>query len=100
LFDHFRISLRCHDEKIIPRQAELPSQVNAKASFLKNIKPNLKECKAFRDDKGWLPFREATEATALSHNLSEMIAEPFTIEPITGDEILHETEDYGLDEMQ
>jgi len=43
LYDHFCISLYRHDEKIIPWQVELPSQVNAKASFLKSIKPNLKK---------------------------------------------------------
>jgi len=56
LFDHFRISLYCHDEKIVPWQVELPSQVNAKASFLKSIEPNSKEYKIFQDDKSWLPF--------------------------------------------
>jgi len=43
LYDHFRISLYRHDETIIPWQVELPSQVNANASFLKSIKPNSKE---------------------------------------------------------
>jgi len=44
LCNHFHISLYRHDEKIIPWQVELTSQVNAKASFLKSIKPNSKEC--------------------------------------------------------
>jgi len=109
LFNHFCISLYRQDEKIIPWQVELPSQGNAKASFLKSIKPILKEHKVFWDDKGWLPFREATEVTALSHNLSEMIAPPFTIDvntgeftidPITSERIPYKPEDYGLDEMQ
>jgi len=56
LFDHFCISVYRHDEKIIPWQVELPSQVNAKASFLKRIKPNSKEYKVLRDDKNWLTF--------------------------------------------
>jgi len=56
LYDHFCISLCRHNEKIIPWQAELPSQVNIKVSFLKSIKPKSKEYKIFRDDKGWLPF--------------------------------------------
>jgi len=51
LYDHFCISHYRHDETIIPWQVELPSQVNAKASFLKSIKPNSKEYKFFRDDK-------------------------------------------------
>jgi len=34
LYDYFRISHYCHDETIVPWQVELPSQVNAKASFL------------------------------------------------------------------
>jgi len=59
LYDHFRISLYRHDKTIIPWRVELPSQVNAKASFLKSVKPNSKEYKVFRDDKSWLPFREA-----------------------------------------
>jgi len=45
LYDHFCISLYRHDETIVPWQVELPSQVNAKASFLKRIKPNSKEYK-------------------------------------------------------
>jgi len=56
LYDYFRISHYPHDETIVPWQVELPSQVNAKASFLKSIKPNSKEYKVLRDDKGWLPF--------------------------------------------
>jgi len=39
------ISVYRHDEKIIPWQVELPSQANAKVSFLKSIKPNSKEYK-------------------------------------------------------
>jgi len=35
LFNHFCISLYRHDEKFIPWQVELLSQVNAKASFLR-----------------------------------------------------------------
>ena len=108
-FDHFCISLYRHNEKIIPWQVELPSQVNAKASILKSIKPNSKEYKVFRDDKGWLLFRESTEATTLSHNLSDKIVPSFTIDPnagefavdpIAGKKIPYEAEDYGLDEIQ
>jgi len=43
LYDYFRISHYRHDETIVSWQVELPSQVNAKASFLKSIKPNSKE---------------------------------------------------------
>jgi len=68
LCNHFCVSLCCHDEKTIPWQVELPSQANAKASFHKSIKPNLKDYKVFRGDKGWLPFKESTEATTVSHN--------------------------------
>jgi len=90
-------------------QVELPFQVNAKASFLKIVKPNLKEFKIFQYNKGWLTFRESTEGTVMSHNLSEMIAPLFVIDPntgeyvvdpITGQKIPHEPEDYGLYEMQ
>jgi len=49
LYNHFRISHYRHDETIVPWQVELPSQVNAKASFLKSIKPNSKEYKVLRD---------------------------------------------------
>jgi len=45
LYDYFCISLYRHDETIVPWQVELPSQVNAKASFLRSIKPNSKEYK-------------------------------------------------------
>jgi len=109
LYDHFCLSLYRHDEKIILWQAEMPSQVNGKALFLKSIKPNLKEYKAFCNDTGWLPFRESLEATILSHHLSEMIASPFTIDPntgkfavdpIAGERIPCEPEDYGFNEMQ
>jgi len=102
LHSHFCISLYRHDEKIIPRQVELPSQVNAKASCLKSVKPNSKEYKIFRDDKGWLPFRESTEATVMSHNMLAMILPPFVIDPdagefvldpITGEKIPYEPED-------
>jgi len=43
LYDYFPISHYRHDETIVPWQVELTSQVNAKASFLRSIKPNLKE---------------------------------------------------------
>jgi len=46
LYDHFRISIYRHDETVIPWQVEPPSQVNAKATFLKSIKPNSKEHKS------------------------------------------------------
>jgi len=109
LYDHFRISLYRHDEKIILWQVELPSQVNAKASFLKSIKPNSKEYKIIRDDKSWLPFRESTKTTIMSHNLMIMILNPFetdpdtgefVIDPITGKMIPCKPDDHGLDEMQ
>jgi len=109
LYDHFRISLYRHDETIVPWQVELPSQVNAKASFLKSIKPNSKEYKVLRDDKSWLPFREALETTAMSHNLLAMILPPFevdpntnefVIDPLSGEKIPYEPDDQGLDEMQ
>jgi len=109
LFDHFRISLYHHDEKIIPWQVELPSQVNAKASFLKSIKPNSKEYKIFQDDKSWLPFRESTETTIMSHNLVAMILPPYEIDPnmgefvtdpITDKLIPYEPDDPRLDEIQ
>jgi len=109
LFNHFRISLYRHDEKIVPWQVELPSQVNAKASFLKSIKPNSKEHKIFQDDKSWLPFRESTETTIMSHNLMAMILPPyktdpntgeFMIDPITDKMIPYEPDDPGLDEIQ
>jgi len=90
-YDHFRISLYRHDEKIVPWQVELPSQVNAKASFLKSIKLNSKEYKIFRDDKSWLPFRESTETTIMSHNLLTMILPPFETDPDTGE---FETDDH------
>jgi len=88
LCDHFRISLYRHDEKIVPWQVELPSQVNAKASFLKSIKPNSKEYKIFRDGKSWLPFREPTETTIMSHNLMTMILPPFKTDPDTGEFVI------------
>jgi len=47
LFNHYRISLCRYNKTITPLQVELPSQVNANASFLKSIKPNTKECKVF-----------------------------------------------------
>jgi len=109
LCDHFRISLYRHDEKIVPWQVDLPSQVNAKASFLKSIKPNSKEYKIFRDDESWLPFRESTETTIMSHNLMTMILPPFetdpdtgefVIDPITDEMIPYEPDDHGLDEIQ
>jgi len=85
LCDHFCISLYHHDETIVQWQVELPSQVNAKASFLKSIKPNSKEYKVLRDNKSWLPFREALETMAMSHNLLPMILPPFEIDPNTND---------------
>jgi len=109
LFDHFCISVYRHGEKIILWQVELPSQVNAKASFLKSIKPNLKEHKVLRDDKSWLTFREATKTTIMSHNLLSMIKPPFATDPdtgefvhdpVTGTLILYIPDDPGLDEMQ
>jgi len=109
LCDHFCISLYRHDETIVPWQVELPSQVNAKASFLKSVKPNSKEYKVFRDDKSWLPFREALETTVMSHNLLAMILPPFevdpntnefVIDPLSGEKIPHEPDDQGLDEIQ
>jgi len=104
LFDYFCISVYHHDEKIIPWQVELPSQVNANASFLKSIKPNSKEYKVLRDDKSWPTFREATETTIMSHNLFTMIIPPFATEfvndPVTGTLIPYIPDDPGLDEMQ
>jgi len=108
LYDHFRVSIYRHDEKIIPWQAELPSQLNAKATFLESIKPNSKEYKVFCEDKNWLTFKESTETTIMSHNLVQMIAPPFLTDPVTGevvldphgDKIQYEPEDLGLDEMQ
>jgi len=108
LYDHFRVSIYRHDEKIIPRQAELPSKVNAKATFLKSIKPNPKEYKSFCEDRNWLTFKESTETTVMSHNLVQMIASPFLQDPNTGEPILdphgekipYKPEDPGLDEMQ
>jgi len=109
LYDHFRISLYRHDETIIPWQVELPSQVNAKASFLKSIKPNSKEYKVLRGNKSWLPFREALETTVMSHNLLPMILPPFevdpntnefVIDPLSGKKIPYEPDDQGLDEIQ
>jgi len=108
-FDHFRISVYRHDEKIIPWQVELPSQVNTKASFLKSIKPNSKEYKVFRDDKNWLTFKEALETTIMSHNLLTMIIPPFETDPDTGEFvpdpangqlIPYAPDDPGLNEMQ
>jgi len=108
-FDHFRISVYRHDEKIIPWQVELPSQVNAKASFLKNIKPNSKEYKVLRDDKDWLTFKEALKTTIMSHNLLTMIIPPFETDPdtgefvpdpVTGQLIPYIPDDPGLNEMQ
>jgi len=114
LYDHFRISLYRHDETIVPWQVELPSQVNAKASFLKSIKPNSKEYKVSRDDKSWLPFREALKTTVMSHNfmshnLLAMIlpafevdpnTNEFVIDPLSGEKILYEPDNQGLDEIQ
>jgi len=109
LFNYFRISIYRHHEKIIPWQVELPTQVNAKASFLKSIKPNSKEYKVLRDDKSWLPFRESTETTAMSHNMLTIILPPFVTDPYTGEFILDpitgemipcEPDDPGLDKMQ
>jgi len=109
LYDHFRIYLYCHNETIVPWQVELPSQVNAKASFLKSIKPNLKEYKVFRDDKSWLPFRESTETTVMSHNLFAKILPPFEVDPdmdefvinpLSGKKIPYKPEDQGLGEIQ
>jgi len=91
------------------KQNSLPSQVNAKASFLKSIKPNSKEYKVFRDDKSWLPFRESTKTTVMSHNLLAMILPPFEVDPntdefvmdpLSGEKILYEPEDQGLDKIQ
>jgi len=84
LYDCFCISHYRHDETIVLWQVELPSQVNAKASFLRSIKPNLKEYKVLRDDKGWLPFQEFLETTVMSHNLYTMILPPFETDPNTG----------------
>jgi len=109
LFNHFCISIYRRNEKIIPWQVELPSQVNAKSSFLKSIKPNSKEHKVLRDDKSWLPFRESTQTTVMSHNLLTMIlpqflTDPdtgeFILDPITGETIPYEPDDPGLDKMQ
>jgi len=108
LYNHFRVSIYRHDEKIIPWQAELPSQVNAKAAFLKSIKQNPKEHKVFREDKNRLTFKESTETTIMSHNLVQMIASPFLLDPVTGNPVLDphgekipcEAEDPELDEMQ
>ena len=109
LFNYFCISIYRHDEKTIPWQVELPSQVNAKASFLKSIKPNLKECEVLRDDKSWLPFRESTKTTIMSHNLLTMILPPFLTDPNTGEFVLHpitgemipyKPDDPGLDKIQ
>jgi len=108
LYDHLRISIYRHDETIIPWQVELPSQVNAKATFLKSIKPNSKEYKVLRDDKSWLPFREALETTIKSHNLLSMILPLFEVDPNTnefvidpnGEYIPCEPEDPGLDEIK
>jgi len=109
LFDHFCISVYRHDEKIIPWQVELPSQVNATASFLKSIKPSLKEYKVLRDDKIWLTFKETLETTIMSHNLLTMIMPPFETDPdtgefvpdpVTGQLIPYMPDDPGLDEMQ
>jgi len=88
LFDYFRISLYRHDEKIVPWQLELPSQVNAKASFLKSVKPNSKEHKIFQDDKRWLPFRESTETAIMSNNLMAMILPLHKIDPNTGEFVI------------
>jgi len=109
LYDHFCISLYCHDETFVPWQVELPSQVNAKASFLKSIKPNLKEYKVFQDDKSWLTFRESTKTTVMSHILFAMILPPFkvdpdtdefVIDPLSGEKIPYEPKDQGLDKIQ
>jgi len=51
LYDHFCISIYRHDETVVPWQSELPSQVNARATFLKSIKPYSKEHKVLQDDK-------------------------------------------------
>jgi len=109
LYDYFRISHYRHDETIVPWQVELPSQVNAKASFLKSIKPNPKEYKVLRDDKSWLPFRESLETTVMSHNLYTMILPPFETDPDTGEFVIdpangelipYEPDDQGLDELR
>jgi len=109
LYDHFRISHYRHDETIVPWQVELPSQVNAKASFLKSIKPNSKEYKVLRDDKGWLPFQESLETMVMSHNLLTMIVPPFETDPDTGEFVIDpangelipcEPDDQGLDELR
>jgi len=104
LYDHFRISLYRLDEKIMPWQVELPSQVNTKVSFLKSIKLNSKEYKIFRDNKGWLPFRESTKTTVMSHNLLAMILPPFVTDPDTGEFVLDpitcEKIPYQPDEIQ
>jgi len=101
--------LKKYDETIVPWQVELPSQVNAKDSFLKSIKPNSKEYKVLRADKGWLPFRESMEMTAMSHKLLTMIIPPFEINPNTGELVIdpangklipYEPDDQGLDELQ
>ena len=109
LCDHFLISIYRHDETVVPWQSELPSQVNARAAFLKSIKSNSKEHKVLRDHKSWLPFREATETTVLSHNLVETIESPFQLDPATnefvidpgaGEKTPYEPEDPGLDEAK
>jgi len=109
LYNHFCTSLYRHDEKIIPWQVELPSQVNTNVSFLKSVKPNSKECKIFQDDKSWLPFRESTETTVMSHDLLTMILPPFVtdpdagefvLDPITGEKVPCVPDDHELDEMQ
>jgi len=84
LYDYFRISHYRHDETIVLWQVELPSQVNAKASFLKSSKPNSKEHKVLREDKGWLPL----ETTVMSHNLYAMILPPFESNPNTGEFVI------------
>jgi len=109
LYDYFRISHYRHDETIVPWQVELPSQVNAKASFLRSVKPNPKEYKVLRDDKSWLPFKESLETTVMSHNLLTMIVPPFETDPNTGEFVIdpangelipYEPDDQGLDELQ
>jgi len=70
---------------------------------------NSKEHKVFRDNKSWLPFREALETTVMSHNLLAMILPPFevdpntdefVIDPLSGKKIPYEPDNQGLDKIQ
>ena len=82
---------------IIPWKVKLPNEANAEATWNKNMKPARTDYKVFADDKNWLLFKEMIKTTTATHDLDDMIAPPFTSNPLTGTLIPFEPKDKGLD---